>query len=83
MGTLDVKTGQITGLPQSTPKPPDVGMPMEQLIGQVYELAKKKVPIEKVIQAIEQHPDIKDKGAAKEIATANYPKPELSQFVGK
>ena len=81
--TLDVRTGKIIGLPEEKPSEPDFGMPAEELLAQLQALAKKGVPIEKVLKAIESHPDIKAKDLAKEFAKKNYGTRPLASLVEK
>lgn len=76
---LDLSTGKILNAPAPTPNTQTLNP--EELIKQVYDLAKKGIPLDKVLQAIDAHPDIQDKGQAKQVASQNYPQRSLSEFV--
>lgn len=66
---LDMKTGNVSGVSEK-PKPADIGMPTPEFHRQVIDLVKKKTPIEKIHEAIDKHPDIKEKPRAKRMASA-------------
>ena len=74
IGTLDPKTGQLSGVPQAMkPQEPTIGtMAIPDFHKQVIALAQDKVPIEKVDSAIMSHPEIQDKAKAKSMASAIY-----------
>lgn len=68
-GSITDKSGWSLDNPS---KPADIGIPTEQLHKEVIGLAEKKVPLDKVYRAIDQHSDIKDKQVAKGMAEAIY-----------
>ena len=70
VGTLNLD-GSTEGIKQPEPAP-NIGIPTPDFHNQVIGLANEKVPIEKVHQAIDTHPEITDKGRAKEMASAVY-----------
>lgn len=72
VGTLNVKTGEVTGVQSKVNPPPSIGMDTKEFEQQVVELANKKVPLAKALSAIEQHNDITDKPGAKSMASAIY-----------
>ena len=68
---LDVKTGQLTGMPQK-PAPVNVGISTEELHKQAIDLVNKKVPLDKALSAVDAHPEIQDKAKAKSMVSAVY-----------
>lgn len=69
--------------PVKTPiTPPDIGIPHQDFLSQLSTLKSKNVPIDKVSEAINAHPNITDKSAAQKIAQDHYanPFPALDKF---
>ena len=76
----DLSTGVIDGIAPKTSAAPDIGMPIEDFTAQVLQLAEKGKPLEKVLSAIQEHPDITDKVAAENLAKEIYPTPTLENL---
>ena len=72
MGTLDVKTGQVSGVSSLRPEPTIGALPIPEFHKQVMALANSKTSIEKVHSAIDQHSDIENKPLAKSMASSVY-----------
>lgn len=69
-GTLN-RDGSISGV-QAKQAAPNIGMDTKEFHNQVIQLAQNKVPLEKAIKAIDQHPEIQDKEKAKSMAQSVY-----------